>query len=374
MTAANNPSGQLFSQVEPWPRRDTPLWMQWENLASHVNCNPSLWPGWAEIARAGIAGADDEFAVFAARRQDASLEGLVPFYVSTRRIAGVGMRMLQLASNLISYHAQLLAPNGTHQLLGQFLAAAPRWDVLSAANIEIGSSTDLALRAVAQDLGGVLHVITGDVSPYLPLAGTWDQLVSGKGKKFRYKLRRRSELLERPDCTLRWFERTEDVDQLLECVLAIESRSWKSQAGLDITSRDFETKYHQLLLPYLAREQMLCAGVLYIEKVPAAYSLCCQFGTWFGHLKTSYDERFASLSAGAMVIDASIRKAFTLGAREFDFLGNSAEHKLAWTNLTRTHAHFFLYAPRLKPRAIGSLKLFRETLRRRKVAETLPES
>jgi hypothetical protein len=114
---------------------------------------------------------------------------------------------------------------------------------------------------------------------------------------------------------------------------------------------------------------MLRAGVFYVHGVPAAYSLCCQFGPWVGHLKTSFDERFACLSAGAIVIDASIREALTLGAKEFDFLGAAAGHKLAWTNLTRPHAHFFLYAPRLKPRMIGSLKLFRETLRHHKVAE-----
>jgi hypothetical protein len=218
--------------------------MQWENLATRVNCNPTLWPGWAEVARAGIATADDEFGVFVAHLRDGSLEGLVPFFISTRRMAGIGMRTLQLASNLISYHAQLLALNNTHQLLRQFLAAAPRWDVLLAANIAIGSSTDMALRSVAHELGGVLQVIAGDVSPYLPLAGTWEQLVSGKSKKFRYKLRRRSELLDRPDSALHWFKRADEVDRLLESVLAIESRSWKSQAGIDISSRDFETKYH----------------------------------------------------------------------------------------------------------------------------------
>ena len=59
------------------------------------------------------------------------------------------------------------------------------------------------------------------------------------------------------------------------------------------------------------------------------------------------------------MIDTSIERAFALGAKEFDFLGNAGSHKLAWTSNLRSHADYFLFAPRLKARLVGMLKLMR---------------
>ena len=64
-----------------------------------------------------------------------------------------------------------------------------------------------------------------------------------------------------------------------------------------------------------------------------------------GHLKTGYDLDFDDISAGALVIDASIKEAFNLCAKEFDFLGTPGKlraepHKLWWSKVTRHHFYF----------------------------------
>ena len=85
-----------------------------------------------------------------------------------------------------------------------------------------------------------------------------------------------------------------------------------------------ELKYHRRLLPVLAQDGALLANVLHRAERPIAYSLCCHCHGWVGHLKTSFDQEFASLSPGGYVIDASVERAFDLKAREFDFLGDAA--------------------------------------------------
>jgi CelD/BcsL family acetyltransferase involved in cellulose biosynthesis len=209
-----------------------------------------------------------------------------------------------------------------------------------------------------------VQTIPGDVSPYLPIDCSWEAYLGQKDKKFRYKLRQRRKFVEQdPRCRLTWYRDPTDAERLLADIVQIEARSWKARAGIDIPSNPVELQYHRVLLPFLAQQGWLDANVLYIEDQPAAYNLCCSYKGWVGQLKTSFDEKFAELSPGTAVIDASIERAFGQQAREFDFLGDAGGHKLAWTSHTRTHADYFLYAPRLRPRLIGWLKTLKNRFR-----------
>lgn len=101
-------------------------------------------------------------------------------------------------------------------------------------------------------------------------------------------------------------------------------------AGSRTAARDQELNHHRLPLPVLAREGALLASVLYRPARPIAHSLCCHYGRRIGRRKTSCDQKFESLSPGAYVVDVLVEGAFDLKAREFDFLGDAAPHKLAW--------------------------------------------
>jgi len=356
----------------PLARADAQTVGTWERLVAEAGLNPSLEPGWLGVAAASI-GAGRQVQVLVQHAAN-GIHTLVPFFNSRRRMFGLPMTALELGSNLMSYHAALVAPPGAAAAaLEALLSHAGRWDLLHAANIPVDSETAQAIEALARRLGTPLQVIPGDASPYLPLAGSWEQLIAGHNKKFRYKLRKRQELI-RGDSQFRldWFTSEADTEVLLREVLAIEQRSWKVTAGMDIASREVEIEYHRRLLPYLARAGMLLGNVLYRSHQPIAYSLCCSCRGWIGHLKTSFDDAFAELSPGAFVIDVSIEKACALGAREFDFLGHAAPHKLAWSEHVRRHADYFLFAPRLKARLVGGLKLLNLRLRKRR--QTLTET
>lgn len=281
------------------------------------------------------------------------------------------MLALELGSNLMSYHAELVSKAQYADVIGALLDSQSAWDVFHVANVDAASRTAKALLEVAAKLDAPLQVIPSDRSPYLPIAETWEQFIAGKGKKFRYKLRRRSDDIERDGgCELRWFGPNDDMERLLHDVLAIETRSWKAGSGLAIGSRELELTYHRLLLPYLQHGRMLVANVLYRQGQPIAYSLCCECRGWMGHLKTSFDQDYERLSPGGFVIDACVRRAFESGAREFDFLGAAAPHKLAWTSFVRAHNNYYLFAPRLVPKLIGRAKLYWSRRRRHPPTDT----
>lgn len=336
----------------------------WARLVGELELNPTLDPGWAEIALEVLGGGRGVPFAFVERSTELSVSGVLPALCTTRRIAGLRLNVVEPVSNLFSYHAGFVTSGEPMQLLRNALGSIPDWDIFQMSNVEAQGGTATALHQLARDLESPLQIVQGEMSPYLVVQEPWHKFLAQKSKKFRYKLKRRREFFENKEgAELRWYTGPQGTDSLFEQILEIESRSWKARGGVDIPASPYEVEYHRRLLPFLAERGMLLANVLSIQERPVAYNLCCHRGAWVGQLKTSFDDRYAEFSPGAFVIDEAIQRAFEVGAREFDFLGDSDPHKLAWTSHTRPHASYFLFAPRLKPRILGRAKLLASAIK-----------
>jgi CelD/BcsL family acetyltransferase involved in cellulose biosynthesis len=343
--------------VAPFDTLEMSTLTEWRALVESRGCNPSLLPDWIAVNQTTLAERGDRLEVLIDRDASGGLLSVVPYYVRRERMLRLPLKVLHLGTNLMSYHAEWLTRGEPRAALEALLDRAAGWDALYAANMLASGPHLEALRQFAADHGASLDCLPSDSSPYLTLTGSFEQLVAGQNKKSRYKLRKRQEDHAFAEgWHLEWFVAPNDVERLLGAMLHIESRSWKADAGSSIEAAGSEHTYHRELLPFLARTGMLHAAVLYRHDAPVAYSLCCLFAGWFGHLKTSFDQAFGNSSPGSYVIDASIERAIAVGAREFDFLGAAAPHKLAWTDTVREHVNVYLFAPRALPQAIGALK------------------
>jgi CelD/BcsL family acetyltransferase involved in cellulose biosynthesis len=340
---------------------DQDVRMEWRDLSRRLSLNPSLAPDWVDAIASTLAPDARDVRVLI-QRHDFALSGVVPFFITEETFARVvPLKVLQLASNLTSYHAELIAGEDAKQLLMHLLSTVDEWDVLRVENVDVESRTSDVIRQIAVEMGTPLQVIPGDTSPYLPIAESWEQFVARQKKRFRYNVRHRRELVDQAEgARLVWYGESGGVDALLDAMLIIEAQSWKAKAGLDIPSKPKERTYYSRLLPMLADGGNLVANVLYLNELPIAYCLNCCIDGWTGHLKTSFVENLSALSPGAFVIDAAVQRAFEMNAREFDFLGAADVHKLAWTDRVRTHANYFLFAPNLKSASVGHIKKVKE--------------
>ncbi len=342
---------------------DQTLRTAWIRAVALLNLNATLGPEWLDVVARTLAPGPEAVSVYVETDKESVARAIVPFFVTNTRFYSVSLSTVQLAANLMSYHAEIVCEDDLKDLLRRLVDRVPKWDILQIDNVVAGSRTDHALRSLSRELGSPLQVIPGDVSPYLPIEETWETFVARQKKRFRYNLRHRRELIQNTHGShMAWYDAASDMDVLLRDMLTIEKVSWKTKSGIDMASKPTEQLYYSELLPWLAKQHHLLANVLYLEQRPIAYSLNCHFGGWVGHLKTSFDESLGHLSPGAVVIDASVQRAFEIGATEFDFLGAADAHKLAWTPFTRSHSNYFLFAPRLKPMTIGILKLLKGRL------------
>lgn len=361
----------VHCDIEYLSKLDSGTRAEWASLVAERALNPTSTPEWIELVDRCLGSPNEPVMTFVHRDGDGALLGVVPFVISRQLVNGLPLRVLQLATNRISYHVEIPSRGDPHQTIVHFFKSVRGWDLFHAANLNEEGATAAALGSMAGQHSALI-VSAGESSPYLPLQGTWSDLVSSKNKKFRYKVRRRKESLEaHPTWKLVWVGEC-DVEQALEDIVNIERHSWKADAGIDIPSRSRELEYHKQLLPFLAQRRSLLANILYIEDCAAAYSLCCHAGAWIGQLKTSFDTRFDDHSPGAIVIDACLEKAFELGAAEFDFLGDATPHKLAWTEHVRLHMNYFLFGTTIAGRIVGTAKRLKQktsSLRRRLAGE-----
>lgn len=360
LETSKNHNGVEFVTL-PWADAIALYDDQWASVIHQEGLNPSLLPAWINAIASSVGKIEDIHVLTGVRNNE--FEAAIPYLLSKRRVWGIPTTHLELTSNLVSYHAEIVSESNPYDIVEKLLKSSVSWHIFHAANLRPNGATASALRTIADEIGGRLLVYPTDSSPFLPIKGDWESFLASKNKKFRYKYRQRRKLFEgNPDYSMRWFGKPVDIEILLNDILRIEARSWKAPSRIDISSNSSEKQYYEILLPFLAERGCLLANIFYDGNRPLAYNLCCSWNGWIGQLKTSFDEEFKHLSPGSIVIDAAIREAFLRKAYEFDFLGHADKHKLSWTKHTREHADFFIYGPAIRSRVLGYLKALKNRM------------
>jgi CelD/BcsL family acetyltransferase involved in cellulose biosynthesis len=338
----------------------------WVDLTVAAGVDLSMAPQWFEstVRSRGAVERARVFTVYDADR----LVGLVPYIVATERSAGLAARSRESPGNfLVAYHPEVISVIDTEALLQMYLEDAARGcDMVVLPNLEKGERTAAAALVVADKLRVTCIERTGHTSPFLSISGDWDCFLSTKNKKFRYKVRTGLKNLEEAGAvTNRWFSTSAEVGDLLAEILRVEDNSWKVEARMAVSTSQMEHEYYRLLLPFIATRQALHANVLYLDCAPIAYSLCYISDGCVRQLKTSFDQRYARLSPGAVCHQLAIRKAFEIGAREFDFLGDVMLHKSLWASGAREHVSLYLFLPTWRGTLLGSGRRFKGWIKSR---------
>lgn len=347
-----------------WDAATSTVADEWSALVARGGYNPTLDPAWMDAAIRSHDCVDHTVVVTA--REDSRLIGVLPVICRRERIHGLPLRTVDLASNLVSYHPQIVADHSRGELLAAALAVAHggAWDLFRANQIPADCPTARLLEERFAAMPGSGFRVPGESSPYVVLQGSWEGLLQSRSRNFRSNRNRALRNVESYGVTsTRWFVERSDTKELLDQILHVEARSWKAGENMAISSRPMEQDYYRRLLDVLAARGALLANVLYVQDRPVAYVLCCNWRGWVGHLKTSFDGAYNHV--GARVIDESIRRAIELGATEYDFLGDATRHKLHWTDRIRNHFSYWQYARTPFGRLLALAKRAADALRSR---------
>jgi hypothetical protein len=341
-------------KIYPWLAGSSELRERWADCVKSGGYNPSLHPGWMDITLEAPS-LQRQASIVHVSAPDAG-ELFVPLVTRTISIGGMPLRCLDLVGNVVSYHAELIAKGNLEPLLRELLTSRqlPAYDVLRLGNLPIDGSSLPIVNRLLNDGNWRSLSYPGQQSPYVAIDTDWTGYLPKLSKKMRANITRCIRTTQQAgDSSMVWYTDASAIDRLMADILAVEARSWKAADNKAIKEDSIEQRYYRHLLPWLA-EHGLLANVLYVNQAPCAYVLCSTWNGWVGQLKTSFDQSVRD--AGFRVIQASIERAYSDGAKEYDFLGDAAPHKLRWTDKIREHEDKWIFAPHLRASLLFHLK------------------
>ena len=265
--------------------------------------------------------------------EGADLVGVAPLYRNTER----GVRFLQIVGDAESADISWLIRSGVDcedvvaaMLVALYGSPVP-WDAVKLFHIQSGPLRD-ALLAVARRCKFVPLRRTMGHSKYLDVSKGAEAAGSGVSSKLKNTIKKRRRKAAKMG-ELKFSTQASISDAEFEMILDVEKKSWKSEAGFRLnTKQDFFREVFRRLgesgqLRY-SRLQLNDELVTYL------ISLLSSDGRVLAY-ETAYDRSYADISPGTLVHFEEILSLSAGPERELDFLGGGEVYKSEWTNTER---------------------------------------
>ncbi len=197
---------------------------------------------------------------------------------------------------------------------------------------------------------GLLAVRTKRVTalPRLHLTGAWSDPARAIGRKHRQTLARKRRQAERQFGPVRLRVLTpgpHEAADLIDRAYRVEANSWKSRAGTALMQDPRQAGFFHLLGQRAAAQGHLRLAFLDIGGQPAAMQYGIVRGGVFWSLRLGYDERYAKVSPGELLMLDLLTDCVRCGLTRFEFCGKSAGWTARWTSDARPIAAVRLYPP-----------------------------
>ncbi len=170
---------------------------------------------------------------------------------------------------------------------------------------------------------GVSHGIEeSDTRSVIDVAGGYEAVLDHVGKNFRGNLRKaRNKLAALPDARFETLTAVSDMPRALERLADVETRSWKAQHGTDLAGDARVREFLRIATSQLAEEGRVVFHFLAVDGRDIGAQLGLRFDDRLELHKTAYDERFAELAAGNLLIEHAIREYCPLrGVRQLSLV------------------------------------------------------
>ena len=295
----------------------------WESVPDRTPFQHPAWllPWWEAFG-------DGELRVLVVR-QDDTLIGLAPFYLSHRR------ELRLLGAGLSDYLDALAAPGAERiaaaAISNELERCCSEWTFCGFDNLRDES---LLLHVVPPP--GV-HATTAATEPCpvieLPYSidALQDRIARKLASHIRYSRRRAERLggltVEQVGC--------QRLQQALSVLFALHGTRWASKGQAGVLSDDAVRRFHRGAAPALDAAGLLRLSCLRIGTRIAAVHYGLRAGDRAFFYLEGFDPEFAALSPGTLAIASAIECAIAEGASTFDFLAGREPYKYRWGGIDR---------------------------------------
>ena len=231
------------------------------------------------------------------------------------------------------------------------------WDVLQLTQLPTTSTTLDVMSTLAAAEGLATGTWHSSDSPYVELAGTWDEYWGSLSSKFRANIRNRlSRLTQIGEPALEVLADKTAIQGACDDAWRLEASGWKQDAGTSICSDPAVHRFYTLLTERATEREWLRLLFLTVggRRIAVSYGACYDGRLFL--FKTGYDPEYHACSPFKLLTYFATQDAFAHGLREVDFLGDSEPWKQEWTPATRGHDWLYVFSNTRRARLLHSIK------------------
>lgn len=314
---------------------------EWNDLLAHSASHvPFLRHEYLTSWWRGLGGgewASGDLRIVTTRREDGSLLGAAPLFLTENRDGDVALMLI--GSTEISDYLDVLARK---EDLAPFLRAlmdrlsqpgVPDWKVLDWYNLLESSPTLPLLRAAARDCGWTFTQERLQHCPTIPLPGDWENYLSSIDKKQRHEVRRKMRRAESSDTAVRWYLAADParLDDEIEAFFFLMAQDEEKQRFLTEPMR----RQMRAIIWAAFQGGWLQLAFLEIGGEKAAAYLNFDYANHIWVYNSGIDYRFGVLSPGWVLLGNLLQWANENRRAAFDFMRGDEDYKYRFGGIDR---------------------------------------
>jgi CelD/BcsL family acetyltransferase involved in cellulose biosynthesis len=302
------------------------LGAEWDVLAA-PRLLPMLSHAWVLACAETLYREDDLHVVTV--RVDGVLVAVAPMIV--RRSAGVEHLGLIGSSFLFEPSGLLYDSDDSLRMLVRAIVGAGKPVVLS----RIPSQSPIIPEFKAGHRLVIAKMVVGTLG--VPISSDWDDYIAHLSSRRRYDMRRaRRRAEEAGKLTVRVYSpRPEQVEEMFEAFVRIESSGWKARNGSSLSYRHHLRRFFLRYATRASQLGILRFSFLHIDEEPIAAQYSVEYLNRLWVLKIGYNEAWSRCSPGWQLLAETMHHAFDRKLESYEFLG-SEEHWLHGWEAERT--------------------------------------
>ena len=290
---------------------------------------------------------------------------ILPLALRQQRVSGVPLRALEIPDGGSPTREPVLGGGAPARLVASFAeylgASQPEgWDVLALRALPESSAAWRSLTAVAprrlivEDSGGC---------DFLPCVSREERL-AGLSKNFRGALRKaRNKLAQQPGVEFVRARTPAEIEAAVAEFLAVEGSGWKGSAGSAVASHARKEAFLRGVARRFAAVGCAEVNLLRAEGTAIAAQFCVRVGRRLTIEKIGYDERYARLAPGNMLLEHVLDRCHAEGdVDEVDLVSDAPWHR-PWKASSRRRLTALVFSASARGRAAWALGRGKELLR-----------
>jgi CelD/BcsL family acetyltransferase involved in cellulose biosynthesis len=316
---------------------------EWDALADQTGASPFARPGWVGAWWRAFGAGNLELLT---HRDESGLRGVLP--INFRH---------GLALSPCNWHSPefgvVYADGGSGVALLEALFSR-RPQAISLRLLDARDALVERLRAAAAEAHYHRVVSTLAQCPVALLGEGWDTYERGRSRNLKGDLRRcRRRLSEHGPVSL---EVSRSATEL-ESAFALEQLGWKGARKSAMASRQHTAQFYVEIAHWAQQLGWLRLVFLRAGNRRVAFHFALEHGGAYIPLKGGFDPAVRECSPGKLIIHATLKRAFDIGLRRYEFLAGGEDYKLRWATGTTDRVHFRAFAPTLRGVAARAVDL-----------------